>query len=227
MKLLYVDIETTPLVCLTWGMWQVDVAKLLEDFRILSVAYKWEGEPVKFIRTHGNDRGITKKLHKLFSEADIICAQNGDSFDIKKINARLAYWGFPPPPPYKTVDTLKILKRHFGLTRNSLDFVCQYFGIGKKTKHQGIDLWDACMRDPKAKEWKTLERYNKTDVILLWKLYQKLRPWHAQHPHVGNTCPKCGSTQGQWRGTWWGRGVKYKRWGCNNCRKWSHTVIKT
>jgi hypothetical protein len=40
-------------------------------------------------------------------EADIICAHNGDAFDIKKINSRLITNGFKPPSPFKTIDTLK------------------------------------------------------------------------------------------------------------------------
>ena len=162
-KVLYIDIETSPLVCLTWGMWQVNVAKLLEDMYILCVAYQLEGEKINVIKCESrqDDRNLCKQLHELFSQADIIVGQNGDSFDIKKINGRMAFWGFDSPPPYKTIDTLKILKRRFGLTKNSLDFVCQYFKIGKKKKHQGIDLWDNCMRDINHKDWKTMEIYNK------------------------------------------------------------------
>lgn len=225
-RLLYVDIETTPLVCLAWGMWQTNVAKLLQDFYILSVAYQWEAGKMEFMRSYGDDKSIVQKLHTLFCEADVIVAQNGDQFDIKKINTRLAFWGFPPPEPYKTVDTFKILKRNFGLTRNSLDFVCQYFKIGKKVKHHGIDLWDNCMNDPNHPDWKTLERYNKMDVVLLRKLYQKIKPWHKTHPVVGNLCPKCGSKEGQWRGKEWSKGVEYKKWACLSCHKWTRTVIK-
>lgn len=227
-KKLFIDIETSFLIAAVWGMWQVNVGKLLQDFYILSVAYQWEGGEMQFMRSYGSgkDRAICRKLHKLFNEADIIVAQNGDSFDVKKINARMAFWGFPPPDPYKTVDTLKILKKNFGLTRNSLDFACEYFKIGRKIKHQGIDLWHNCMQDANHPDWEIMEKYNKHDVQLLVRLYDKIRPWHKFHPLTGNKCPKCGNKNGQWRGKSPFRGIFYRRWSCFACLKWSRTDIK-
>lgn len=228
-KILFIDIETSYLIGAVWSMWQVNVARLLQDYYILSTAYQWGDEKeIHFIRSYGTgkDKQVCKTLHKLFNEADIIIGQNSDSFDLKKINARMAFWGFNPPPAYKTVDTLKILKKNFGLTRNSLDFACDYLKIGKKMKHQGIELWFECMNDQKHKSWIIMEKYNKRDVWLLKRLYDKIKPWHKTHPQTGGKCPKCGDTSGQWRGKAVFRGLWYKRWSCFNCFRWSRTDIK-
>lgn len=208
-------------------MWQTDVAKLLQDFYILCIAYQWEGKKMQFIRTRGNDKTLCLAIHALISQADIVVAQNGDSFDIKKINARFAYHGLTPPPSYKTIDTLKILKRHFGLTRNSLDFVCDYFRIGRKMKHQGIDLWDNCMHDPDHKDWKVMEKYNRRDVWLLRQLWlQVLKKWHTTAPKVGLSCPRCGSANSAWKGWEWRGGIKYRVMRCKDCSKRTTTDVK-
>lgn len=219
-KVLYIDIETSPLVCLTWGMWEVNVAKLLEDTYILSAAYQWEGEPMWFLKSESkqNDEKLCKQLQSLFNEANVIIAQNGDQFDIKRINARFAYWKLEPPPPYKTIDTLKLLKKHFGLTKNSLDFVCQYFKIGKKKKHHGIDLWDNCMNDPNHPDWKVMEVYNKHDVWLLRQLWLRvLKKWHRTAPRTEYVCGSCKSSHGMKHGFRWRKGVMYQKWQCKDC----------
>lgn len=175
-KILFFDIETTPFVSYTWGLWETDVVKVIDNSYILCVAYKWKGGRMKFIRTNGNDKKLCEELHELFSEADIIVAHNGDKFDIKKTNARLIYWGMTPPEQYKTIDTLKLAKKHFSFPRNKLDSLGEFFDLGRKVKHEGIDLWDLCMKGD-AVAWKRMERYNRQDVVLLEKVYNKLLPW--------------------------------------------------
>lgn len=180
-RVLFFDIETTYIIGAVWNVWEVNVAKILEDWRILCVAYKWEGEPVRFIRTNGDDRALCEELSKLFSEADLIIAQNGDKFDIKKTNTRMIMHGLLPPAPYKTIDTLKIARKYFGFLRNDLDSLGEYFGVGKKVKHEGIDLWHGCMKGER-RAWKKMERYNRRDVTLLWRVYHKMRPWIRNYP---------------------------------------------
>jgi DNA polymerase III epsilon subunit-like protein len=63
-------------------------------------------------------------------EADLICAHNGDAFDIKKINSRLIVNGFKPPSPFKTIDTLKIARRVFKFDSNKLDNIGRYLSRG-------------------------------------------------------------------------------------------------
>lgn len=216
-RVLYLDIETTPILGYSWQYYDTTLIKIVEDWRILCVAYQWENEPMRFIRTKKDDKTLCMALWVLFNKADVIVAQNGDQFDIKKINTRMAYWGLTPPPPYKTVDTLKILRRYFGLTRNSLDFVCDYFGIGRKVKHEGFELWEACMKGDES-AWKRMEKYNRRDVWLLKQLWlQKLQMWHVTKPNIGISCKKCGSTNTKFRSWDWRNGQKYRRILCSSC----------
>lgn len=178
-KVLFFDIETTYIIGAVWNVWEVNVAKILQDWRILCVAYKWGDGKIQFVRTNGDDKQLLQKLHELFCDADIIVGHNGNSFDIKKTNARLIYHGFAPPESYKTVDTLRVAKKYFKFTKNDLNSLGEYLGLGKKVKHEGINLWTDCMNN-KRSAWKLMRKYNEQDVLLLEKVYKRMLPWMPQ-----------------------------------------------
>jgi DNA polymerase elongation subunit (family B) len=143
-----------------------------------------------------DDFKLVKELHDLFEEADILIAHNGDRFDIKESNKRFIYHGLKPPAPYKTIDTLKVAKRHFKFISNKLDDLGQFLGVGAKVKHPGFDMWLGCDSGDE-KSWNLMKKYNRQDVILLEAVYNKLRPWHTTHPRVSvsDTCPSCGEKE--------------------------------
>ena len=203
---------------------------------MLSFAYKWLGErQVKafalpdfkgYKAGSENDEQLVKALWKLFDEADVLIAHNGDQFDIKKANARFAYYNLPPPSPYKTIDTKKVAKKYFNFTSNKLDDLGAYFGFGRKMVHTGFDLWKRCMAGD-LKAWKKMVAYNKRDVVLLEKIYLHLRPWIQGHPNTAvlkgvSGCPNCGGTHLQKRGTGINKTGTYIRYQCIDCAAWSH-----
>ena len=83
-----------------------------------------------------------------------------------------------------------------------------------------------CMNKDKE-AWKTMEKYNVQDVILLEKVYDKFLPWIKSHPNYGihfntpHSCPNCGSNHLQRRGFNVTQGGKYQRFQCNDCGAWS------
>ena len=226
-KVLFLDIETSPNLAYVWGKWQQDVIAYKEEWQILSYAYKWQGTAkisCTSQRTFGSisDKEVTLSLWKLLSQADIIIAHNGDAFDLKKANARFLFYNLPPSCQYTSVDTLKVARKYFKFNSNKLNDLCIHLGIGQKSKHQGFDLWLGCMAH-KAKSWLTMEKYNKHDVYLLEKVYQRLLPWIERHPNValisGNLkgCNKCGSTKMFKDGFRYTATVKKQVWSCAKC----------
>lgn len=180
-------------------------------------------------RGHNSDKALIKEIWHLLDRAEIVVAQNGDAFDLKKINARFAYWKLPPPSPYRTVDTLKIARRYFAFTSNKLDSLGEYLGLGRKIKHEGFELWKRCMAWDK-KAWEQMKLYNKQDVILLEKVYLHLLPWIKTHPNLGVytdkwVCPKCGSRRLIRRGFQYNSSTKYARIQCKDCHGWSRSPI--
>lgn len=202
-KILFFDIETLPIEALVWSKWMDGpVAAVKKDWQLLSFAWKFQGEEVQVIsRREKSERTLVSALHKLLNSADVVVAHNGDRFDIKKSNAKFIEFGLLPPKPPQTVDTKKAAKRYFAFTGNSLDELGQLLGVGRKIKHEGIELWKKC----KAGDEKALlkmERYNKGDVRLLERVYNKLLPWIGNHPNVAllsgkdaKSCPNCTSSR--------------------------------
>lgn len=237
-KILLFDEETAPSLGWYFDLWKEgNIVGTKIEWYMLSFAYKWYGEK----RVHSfslpdfkgykpgseNDEALIKELWKLFNEADILIAHNGDKFDIKKANARFAYYNLPPPSPYKTVDTLKVAKKYFGFTSNKLDSLGDHLGYGRKVVHTGFNLWQGCMKgDPQA--WKKMVEYNKRDVDLLEKIYKHFLPWIQNHPTMNfNGCPNCGHTEMQRRGFNYLKKHTTQKLQCKKCRAWTSKKVTT
>lgn len=232
------DIETAPLEVYSWGLWDVNVAlnQIITEWSLLSFAAKrLDKKTVLYRDNRGqkntrDDKGLMLGLWTVLDEADIIIAQNGKKFDIKKINARFAMLGFDPPSPYRVIDTVQVARQNFGFTSNKLEWLSKYLTPTKKSQHKkfpGFELWTECLKD-NTDAWKEMQRYNIADVIATEELYLKLRPWITNHPNVSAftnseilACPKCGSKDVQKRGHTFTNVAKYARMRCNSCKGWS------
>lgn len=239
-RVLLFDIETSPLVGYTWGTYQTNVIEVTQDWRVLSFAAKWAGDKDTLVlgqcddpnwseRTgpylHDDDRWLCERLWELLDEADVVIAHNGNSFDVKKMNARFLVHRLGPPSPYKTVDTLRVARSQFKLTSNRLDDLGELLGVGRKAP-SGFAIWEGAMRgDPDA--WKQMLRYNKQDVNLLERVYVELLPWVPNHPHLGliagkpGACRRCGSADvvSTDKHSYTDRRVR-DVWKCRSCGGW-------
>lgn len=228
MKTLLFDIETSANLGWTWGRYEQTVIEFQSEWELLSFSAKWFGGK---IYTYGrddfpNEKDLVKKLYEFIDEADIVIGHNGDKFDIKKANAKFLEFGFSPPSPYKSIDTLKVARRYFALTSNKLGDLGAKLGLGDKVHTGGFSLWQGCMKgDPKS--WSLMKKYNRQDVILLEKIYLRFRPWITNHPVIsqGFNCPNCASTELHRRGFAFTRKHKYQRWQCQSCSAWTQTRI--
>lgn len=227
LKILYLDIETSPHMGSFWNLFPkyIPINQMQEPTRMLCWAAKWEGDKHVTFRKEGDD-GFIGRLHELLDEADAVVHYNGKNFDIKHINREFAVNGLSPPSPYGQVDLLTTVRSSFKLASNKLDYVCRYFGLGKKVEHAGIELWYDCM-EGREDAWKKMEKYNRRDVVLLPKLYTFLRPWIKTHPNAGlastasrPVCSTCSSTSVQSRGEYKTKTAVYHRWQCTNCKTW-------
>lgn len=235
-RVLLYDIETAPIIGPSWQIRESDTLWVIQDWYMLCFAWKWLDEKKTQVITLQDFKGykknpqsdleLMKKLHELFTEADIVIGHNSDRFDNRKANARFILNGLQPPTPYQTVDTLKLARKHFGFSSNRLDHLGDYLGVGRKIKTD-LDLWKRCMAgDPKA--FKEMAKYNIQDVKLLEDVYLKLRPWATTHPNMANlegrpeACPICGK-----EGFMWAQGIRYtktgqyRRWQCKDCGAYS------
>ena len=228
MKELLFDIEISPNLAYVWEKYEQDVIAFEKERELISFAYKWTGD--KKIKAYClNDLTpfqLTKKLHELFEEADIIVAHNGDEFDIKMANSFFAHFGLKPPKPFRTIDTLKIARKCFKFNSNKLNDLGIYLGEGEKVDTGGFKLWLKCLKGDRH-AWQKMKEYNKRDVELLEKVYHKLKPWgNTPTLEIGMKCPSCGSDNINKRGWIFNRVFKTQRYRCMSCGKWSHSNKK-
>lgn len=236
-RILLYDIETSYTIGAVWGLYEQNVAKVLREPYILTVAWKWLGEKETHVlglpdfkeykKNKRSDKYIVQEMWKLFDEADVIIAHNGNSFDQKWTYARFVVNGMIPPSPSKYVDTKVIAKSKFRFNSNKLDSIGEYFGIGRKIKTD-IDLWIDCVENDDSLAWSRMKRYNKMDVTLLERVYLKLLPYITNHPnynvYTGEThsCPNCGSCDLQKRGFYRTRTTQKQQYQCKGCYAWSY-----
>lgn len=120
---------------------------------------------------------------------------NCDKFDLPTIKTRMLFHGMTPLAPHKTVDTLKIAKQQFRFPSNSLESIAAYLGLAEqKMKHSGFGLWKRVMQmDEEA--WNEMEEYNIQDILVLEKVYEKLRSWDKFAPNMAlykeSIVPRC------------------------------------
>lgn len=205
------DIETAPIKANVWGTFKqfVGLNMIDQDWSVLSVAWKQLGfkkvhyADVSGMVQYNDDVALMHVIWTILDESDIIVAQNGKKFDIRKINARLLELGFPPPRPYKVIDTMLSARAIAAFTSNKLEWLAKVLTPIRKDKHRafdGYELWEQCMLgNPKA--WRAMRRYNIQDIPTCEAVYLQLRPWIIGHPNVAmyyddekTRCPRCGST---------------------------------
>jgi hypothetical protein len=229
MKILLLDIESSPNTAHVWGLWQQNVGlkQLMESSYVLCWAAKWLGEEeILFDSVHqSKPRNMLKKIHSLISEADAVIHYNGTKFDMPTLNKEFLLFGMNPPAPYKQIDLLRTMRSQFRFPSNKLDYVAQRLGLGSKTEHEGHELWVKCMNGDKE-AWKTMEKYNKQDVVLLEQVYNRVLPWIKNHPNHNlfneeAVCPTCSSTYLHKRGTAISSVGTYQRYQCKSCGTWS------
>jgi len=228
-KILLLDIETAPNTVYTWGLWDQNVGlnQIIDTGYVLCWCAKWYGNKEVFFDSvqKSTPKAMLKKIHDLLDEADAVVHFNGTSFDIPTLNREFLVHGFSPPAPYKQTDLIQVARKSFRFASNKLDFIAGHLKLGQKNKTD-FTLWIKCMKnEPEA--WQQMEAYNREDVILLEKLYEKLKPWiysHANHSVYGTgeslVCPNCGSKDHQRRGFHYTSAAKYQRHQCSNCRMW-------
>jgi len=235
-RILFLDLETFPNIGYSWGKYEQNIIRFTQETCLATYAAKWLGESKVFAKALCDYKGyrsmsyddakICDDLWNLVNEADVIVAHNGDQFDIKVFQARFIFHSLNPPKPFKTIDTKKAVKRVARFNSNKLDDLCSLLENAKKIKTD-FDLWEGCIKGDR-KAWAQMVKYNKKDILLLEKLYLRLRPWISNHPNFTvvnrGLCPKCGSKNVQYRGFSITQSRRYRRFQCVDCGGWGRSV---
>lgn len=187
-KILLLDIETSPLITYTWGLYDQNIGlnQVKKESNILAWSAKWlDGKEMFYhdqenVKDMSNEKEILRKLWKLLDEADVVIGHNVRRFDLRRINGRFLKYELGRPSDYRIIDTLSICRKNFDLLSNKLEWVAEYLKCKNrkltKRKFAGMSLWIECL-DKNPEAWIEMEQYNKQDVIVLEEVYKKLRVW--------------------------------------------------
>ena len=223
-KILTIDIETAPNTVHTWGLFKqnISVNQIVEPGYILCFAAKWLGSPeiVSYSKWDDGYEAMLQAAADLITEADALVTKNGKRFDLPWLQGQFVRHGIQLPPPTTHIDLDETLKRQFRLASNKLEFVAPYFGVGRKVKHEGFELWTKVI-DGDAVAQRKMLHYCRGDVRVSEKLYLKIRPAIINHPHMGfvpkRECGACGSPRvhvSKWRRT---KAMRIQQLHCQNC----------
>jgi hypothetical protein len=226
MKILFLDLETSPNLAHVWGLWDQNIAitQIERSTEVLCWGARWLGSDkviFKSVHHHGK-QAMLDELHKVMDEADVLIGWNSAAFDSKHIKREFIENGYLPPSPWVELDLMRVVRSQFKFPSNKLDYVAQKLGVGAKVQHSGFQLWLDCMAGiPKA--WKMMKEYQIQDVNLLLDLYDILIPWIKNHPHVGvsegkpEACRNCGATDIRPNGSLTTGAVRNKKYKCARC----------
>jgi predicted RNA-binding Zn-ribbon protein involved in translation (DUF1610 family) len=243
-KVLYIDIETSPNIADVWGLFKqnVGLAQLRESQRIIGVGYRWRGGGKarwvgEYDRESGklsNRLGMLRMIHRLYDEADVVVSYNGDSFDHKHLNAEWVSEGLTPPSPYQSLDLFKVVRKNFRFPSKKLAYVAERLVGDTKVANGGHVLWRQCLdadvdADVRRRAWALMSRYCRQDVDLLEPLHDVLEPWLSgsinfslmRGPSEELGCPKCGGNDLRRRGFAYTSTRAYQRYQCRGCGGWT------
>jgi hypothetical protein len=213
-----------------WGLFKenIPLARLIDSSETLCWSAKWYGKKEVLYSSIFEDKPINmvKKIHALLDEADMVVHYYGTKFDIPTLNKEFLLYGLQPPAPYKQVDLCTVVRSRFKFASNKLDYIAQKLGLGKKHTTD-FQLWVDCMNKD-AKAWKKMKAYNIQDVLLLEKVYDRIKGWIKGHSNISVfagklVCPNCGSSKCTRRGFSYTSTQKYQRLQCGSCGNWFRT----
>jgi hypothetical protein len=207
-------------------------AKWYDSNEVISLA-EWD---------KGGRNLFLRRIHSLFSSADIIVGHNLDRADVPWIRGDLYFPRkgvkspppyLPPLPPFKTVDTLKVARTFGdGVPHKGLDALCQIIGIPAKTDVYDRDAMERAVAGS-VEDRERLTSYCGGDVIATQGLYDWFRPHIKNHPHLfvdGQdkmmTCNHCGTVTEPSPRKYIANVLSYSMRRCPNCKAYSRLSIE-
>jgi len=197
--------------------------------RSICAAAKWYDESKVMFSAEWEDghEGFMSATWDWFHEADIVVGHNMGGFDEKHLRGGWLEYGWSPPSPWKTVDTLKVARQQFNFESNTLDALCKRLGVEAKTDKYDANVAHAALGgDGKAQ--RKLRDYNIGDIRATEAVYDRLRPYIKNHPHLGMftadewSCPSCGhkDLSKNRKGDAHTYVQRYRQYQCEKCGTW-------
>ena len=242
-KILFFDIETSPLQAWIWSQGQqyVNHKQLVKGhsrWGIICICYAWnDGKPAKSI-DWGWEEQDTGKVIQEFDEvvktADLIIGKNSKRFDVPMINAARMFAGLPGLPQWALAhdDLEQQMRKYFRVPSQSLDYYSKELGIGGKDKMEMQDWIDIVEKNDERKLTKMI-KYCKKDITDTRTLWNKLSEHFDSSFNLARfsgerlACKhaNCGSLDLIKFGTKCSGGKKYQMYSCKSCGRYAGKTL--
>src|SRR5258708_7488601 len=106
-----------------WEAYDANILRIEQPSKILCISWKHLGEEETHCKAICDYKGykagiiddekLVRDAWEILDNSDVICGQNSDKFDIKKLQARFLAYNLGAPSDYAKIDTLKEAKKSF------------------------------------------------------------------------------------------------------------------
>ena len=198
---------------------------VIEWPRTICAAARWYGEEDVMFAAEWEVGGYDAFMREVWSwvdEADILIGHNMAAFDSKHLMSGWAEMGLPAPSPFKVIDTLKIARGSLNMESNTLDSLAKRLGVESKSDKYDVRVAQAAVAGDKDAQAR-IEGYNRGDIVASEALFDRLRPYARNIPHLGMwtddemACPSCGHTMTATGKTVHANVQRYEHLHCPNC----------
>lgn len=206
---------------------------------IICVGYKFLGEkgtycinawdyPERWAKDVNDDFEVCKAIHEVLKEADAVITHNGRRFDWRHLQTRFLIHGLPVLPDIPHIDTCLLARKNILSFNNRLGYLGEWLVGDSKLENGGWQLWLKVSKRIKYAQ-KLMTKYCKQDVVLLEKVFEKLRPFAKNLPNRNlyrkknqidenkMVCPSCGSEELIRYGYQHTKTKAYQRMRCKKC----------
>lgn len=238
------DIESQRAVTETWDLWPkyIPIDNVIVPKRILCFAAKIYGKDKVHFHAAWNDHDaeaydkMIRAAWDLLNRADIVVGWNSTRYDIQHFQAAFGRLELGPPSPFRSLDLMQVAKKNFssGEMSNKLDWFSREWLGDRKLNHSATDIWRDIRygnRDERRAAQKVMREYNRKDVLLTERLFERFKPWTGINyalysPELDESgrlqrCTKCASGNLQSRGRFHTNTYSYERFYCNDCGGWN------
>ena len=199
---------------------------VLEWPRTICAAGRWYGErEVMFSAEWENGHEqFMRTMWAWFDQASVIVGHNSIGFDEKHARSGFLEYGWAPPAPWKSIDTLRVARNQLNFESNTLDSLAKRLGVAAKTDKYSADIAHAAIAgDEKAQN--KLRKYNEGDIKATEAVFDRLRPYIKSGPHLGMwtgkewACPNCGydGIANNPTGEAYANVTRYRAYQCEKC----------
>ena len=195
--------------------------------RTICAAGRWYGQKEVMFAAEweeGGHEAFMRTMWAWFDQATVIVGHNSVGFDEKHARSGFLEYGWTPPSPWKSIDTLRVARNQLNFESNTLDALAKRLGVASKTDKYSADIAHAAIAgDEKAQ--KKLKRYNEGDIKATEAVFDRLRPYIKNGPHLGMwtggawSCPNCGfdGIANNPTGEAYANVTRYKAFQCEKC----------